>query len=533
MSGTVFKRCGCIGQITTKDGRTVKGQLGSSCPLLRRKSGTWNPRHGTWGFQLQVPGTNPTTRVHLRQSGHTTNDKAQDVLDAVEALLALADAADKPQETRVAIAELIRPALKARTRLPDADEIRRAIALGRPVGEHPTVEQFLNGWIERKKNLKPNGERAYRQQIEGHLIPRLGHHRLDRLNGTHVQEALDAILEESAVIADQNAQRRAVLDESKAAWREHRSDDARRARALLKQMPPFRRTQAAATVQRIRACLRSALSDAIKQNLGVTENAAKHVYLASGRAPKPRSWTEARVAAWRETGIVPFPVMVWTADQTSVFLKAAKKHAYYALFLTVAYTGLRRGEVCALRWADIDFATGRIEIVQQLVQHGWATEIQDETKTTNGDRVIIAVEAVLRALARRRKTQAEQKQAAGKDWTETGLVFTTETGEPIHPSTATDALRDIADRAGLPPIRLHDLRHGTATHALTAGVDMKTVSDLLGHSSITITADTYTSVVDELKRAAADKIADQLALDEEDEEDQDDEDVVQIQSDAA
>jgi integrase len=95
-------------------------------------------------------------------------------------------------------------------------------------------------------------------------------------------------------------------------------------------------------------------------------------------------------------------------------------------------------------------------------------------------------------------------------------VFTTETGTPIHPANVTDALRAIAARAGLPPIRLHDLRHGTATHALSAGVDMKIVSDLLGHSSITITADTYTSVADELKRTAADKIADQLALEDED-----------------
>jgi hypothetical protein len=519
MSGTVYKRCGCVGEITTKDGRTVTGQLGSSCPQLRRKGGTWNPRHGTWGFQLQVKGTNATQRVHLRQSGHTTSDQAETVLKQIEALLDLAEAADDPQATRVAIAELIRPALKDRKLLPNPDEIRRAIGLGRPVDAHPTVEQFLREWIERKKNLKPNGDRAYRQQIESHLIPRLGHHRLDRLNGTHVQEALDAILEESAVIADQNAQRRAVLAESKAAWREHRSDDARRARALLKEMPPFRRTQAPATIQRIRACLRSALSDAIKQNLGVTSNAAKHVYLASGRAPKPRSWTDARVEQWKQTGHVPFPVMVWTAGHTTTFLKAAKSHPYYALFLTVAYTGLRRGEVCALRWSDIDFTTGRIEIVQQLIQHGWATEIQDETKTTTGDRIVIAVEPVRRALAKLRKTQQNQKQAAGERWIETGLVFTTETGTPIHPSTATDALREIAARAGLPPIRLHDLRHGTATHALTAGVDMKTVSDMLGHSTITITADTYTSVVDELKRAAADKIADQLALDDEDEDD--------------
>jgi integrase len=187
------------------------------------------------------------------------------------------------------------------------------------------------------------------------------------------------------------------------------------------------------------------------------------------------------------------------------------------------YTGLRRGEVCALRWADIDFSCGRIEITQQLVQYGWGAEIQDQTKNNAGDRVVIGALPVLKALAKQRKKQQAQKSAMGGRWCESGLVFTTDTGAPIHPSRLTDVLHQISGRAGLPPIRLHDLRHGTATHALSAGVDLKTVSELLGHSSITITADTYTSVADELKRAAADKIADQLAHDD-DEDDNESED---------
>lgn len=522
MNGAIFKRCGCTEPITRPDGSTTRRRLGERCPQLRRADGNWSARHGTWAFQLQVPGTNKNGRVHLRQGGHASKEDAEAALAAVEALLELADAADDPHATRLAIAGLIRPALARRETLPDLDEVRRRIGLGRPADEHVTVEAFLRDWIERKKNLKPNTERSYRQQIDAQLIPRLGHHRIDRLTGAHVQAALDAIAEESAVIADQNNQRHAVVAESKAAWREHRTLDARRARALLKEMPPFRRVQNAASIQRIRGCLRSALTDAQKQRL-VSDNAAKHVYLPSGRAPKPRLWTDARVQAWREGGVVPFPVMVWTAEQTRAFLAAAKKDPYYAAFVVVAYTGLRRGEVCALRWADIDFNTGRIEIVQQLVQYGWHTDIQDETKSSAGDRVVIAVLPVLKALAKQRKKQQAQQDAAGDRWTKTGLVFTTDTGKPIHPSEATDALREIARRADLPPIRLHDLRHGTATHALSAGVDMKTVSEMLGHSSITITADTYTSVADELKRAAADKIADQLALDDEGDDDGEDE----------
>ena len=156
---------------------------------------------------------------------------------------------------------------------------------------------------------------------------------------------------------------------------------------------------------------------------------------------------------------------------------------------------------------------------------GWGPEIQDETKSANGDRVVIAVLPILKALARYRKTKTVREQAAGQAWTKTDLVFTTGTGSPIHPCHVTDTLHALAHHAGLPPIRLHDLRHGAATHALSAGVDMKTISDMLGHSSSIITAGTYTNVADELKRAAADKIAEQLAHDDEDienqEEDQD------------
>src|SRR5439155_18622272 len=80
-------------------------------------------------------------------------------------------------------------------------------------------------------------------------------------------------------------------------------------------------------------------------------------------------------------------------------------------------------------------------------------------------------------------------------WVDTGLVFTTSTGQAVHPADVTDHFQDLARQAGLPPIRLHDLRHGAATIALAAGVDMKTVQAMLRHSSVSITADTYTSVL--------------------------------------
>jgi integrase len=273
-------------------------------------------------------------------------------------------------------------------------------------------------------------------------------------------------------------------------------------------MPDFRRPPGPTTVESIRAALRAALTDACKQQL-VTVNVAKLVNLPPRRRPKPKVWNPTRVAAWRKTGTVPGPVMVWTIEQTRAFLEAARGHPLYPLYLLIAHSGLRRGEAVGLRWEDTDFTTGIIEIRQQIIQNGWETEIA-ETKTEAGERTVIAVPAVLDALAAEQARQQHRRETAAA-WFETGLVFTTDTGAPLHPSQATEQFQQLTKQADLPPIRLHDLRHGAATHALTAGVPLKTVSEMLGHSSYVITADTYTSVADEAKRAAAQAIADLLA----------------------
>jgi integrase-like protein len=90
---------------------------------------------------------------------------------------------------------------------------------------------------------------------------------------------------------------------------------------------------------------------------------------------------------------------------------------------------------------------------------------------------------------------------------DSGYVFTGKTGEPINPNYATTRFRILTDRAGLPPVRLHDLRHGAASLAHEAGADLKTLQDLLGHSSIVVTADTYTSVLPDVQRRCADATA--------------------------
>jgi hypothetical protein len=102
---------------------------------------------------------------------------------------------------------------------------------------------------------------------------------------------------------------------------------------------------------------------------------------------------------------------------------------------------------------------------------------------------------ILRANRSRQLAQRDKRHAAGQVWTESGYVFTRKDGLPINPNYATTRFRKLTDRASLPPVRLHDLRHGAASLAHEAGADLKTLQDLLGHSSIVVTADTYTSVL--------------------------------------
>jgi integrase len=114
---------------------------------------------------------------------------------------------------------------------------------------------------------------------------------------------------------------------------------------------------------------------------------------------------------------------------------------------------------------------------------------------------------MLRRHARRQQAEQAAAQAAGRPCHESGYVFTRPDGTPLHPDYVTQRFRILVARAGLPPIRLHDLRHGAATLAHTAGADLKTVQDQLGHASIGITADLYTNILPATQHHAAEATA--------------------------
>lgn len=135
-------------------------------------------------------------------------------------------------------------------------------------------------------------------------------------------------------------------------------------------------------------------------------------------------------------------------------------------------------------------------------------EIEDgHPKTGAGDDMIPLDSGTVVVLQAHRQRQDEARAEWGQAWQGSGKVFTRQDGSALHPDHVTDAFARLAYGAGLPPIRLHDLRHGAATLMLASGADMKLVQALLRHSSHAITADTYTSVLPEVAREAAEAAA--------------------------
>jgi integrase len=198
--------------------------------------------------------------------------------------------------------------------------------------------------------------------------------------------------------------------------------------------------------------------------------------------------------------------VIWTTEQTRQFLDSQRDDRLSALWRLAAMTGLRRGELAGLSWTDIDLETGTLRVSSTRVVVDYKV-VLSEPKTEGSRRTIALDPATVAALRSHRNRQREEQLSFGIRWDPAGLVFTRENGEAYHPQRFTQMLVAKAKATGLPPIKLHALRHGHATTALEAGVPLKVVSDRLGHSSIAITADTYSHVSVEVDRAAAEQIA--------------------------
>ncbi len=243
------------------------------------------------------------------------------------------------------------------------------------------------------------------------------------------------------------------------------------------------------TVQLVHQVLSKALSDAVRHQL-VPNNVASLV-----EAPR-----RARLE-----------FHTWTGEQAGAFLRHTADERLAALWRLFLTTGMRRGEVAALRWQDVNLERSVLSVRQtgnRLKGGVWTVG----TPKGRGDAAAksrrLSLDAgTVAALRAHRAQQLQERLAWGSDWQDEGLVFTREDGSPLNPTTIGHRLTLRARQANLPHLRLHDLRHTYATLALEAGVHPKVVSERLGHANIGITLNLYSHVSDGMDRDAADRVA--------------------------
>jgi integrase len=491
LKGSTHRRCYC------RDPHTGK-PLGKKCPKLSSR------KHGSYSIRQELPPREDGTRRSFSRAGYESLKAAQADLDHVRALVGLADTDDA--EGLAQIAELLEKVAEEKAPLPNIEATRRRLSHGLDLTSRLTVGEWLDMWLAGKKGRQSAISRD-ESNIRVHLKPRIGHYRLDRLRVAHLSEMFEAIAEANVEIAEGNAARRKAFEDlAQIPWKGREPRARRKAmKAAIAEMEPYRRIVGPATRQRVRSTLRAALNAAIAQQL-ITFNPPAHVELEAGKRPKALVWTEERILHWKRTGEKPSAVMVWTPEHTGLFLDHVAEDRLYALFHLIAFRGLRRGEACGQKWTDTNLGAGLITVAKQLVVDGWEV-YEDDPKTDAGARTIALDSDTVQALKRHRAQQDKDREEWGSAWVETGRVFTKENGETLHPANVTRRFIELYEEIDLPPVRLHDLRHGAATLAHTAGADLKDIQEMLGHSSITITADTYTSLLPEADLAIAEAAA--------------------------
>lgn len=333
------------------------------------------------------------------------------------------------------------------------------------------LEEYLDYWLRAVAavRLKPSTLTSYEVMARIYIAPALGRKRLNRLSPADIRKFLaefrDGCL---CCLRGTDADRR---------------EDDRRCCALGR---CCERRPSARTVQYVHAVLRSALQHAVREEL-VARNVARIV----------------------ETPQVPRQeVRPLDPAEVRTLLKAARPHRLYALWLLLVSVGLRRGEVLALTWDDIDFDRRQLRVRRNLQRI--KTELVFGTpKTARSLRTVALPGRCVDALREHRSAQRAERAAADMDWDPlphqpSGLVFTTPTGRPTDPRSLNRMLEVLCRAANVRGVRVHDLRHTCASLLLAQGVDARTIMETLGHSTITMTLDTYAHVMETtLKQAAA------------------------------
>lgn len=327
-----------------------------------------------------------------------------------------------------------------------------------------TLAGYLTYWLGSVAihRLRENTHTRYATCIRLHLIPGLGTKKVARLTAKDVRTFLDRLRATCQCCAQ-------GLDTA------HRCCTI--GQCCQKRLSPL-------TVTYVHSVLKSALEHAVRED-ELPRNVARNV----------------KTTMYRPRRFQPL-----TATEARQFLDAARTDRLHALYELALRTGLRKGELLGLQWEDLDLRTGTASIRRSLqrTRTGGLTHLP--TKTRASERRIALPTECIHSLKEHRERQEKERETAGPDWRDSGLVFTTPTGGPLDPANLTRRFRSFLGRAGLRRVRFHDLRHSTATLLLEQGIDLVVIKELLGHSHIGVTAGVYAHVRLRLQRRAIDAL---------------------------
>lgn len=325
-----------------------------------------------------------------------------------------------------------------------------------------TVAEFLRTWIDHARTMvSAKTHERYAEIVDKHLIPTLGHHKLQKLQPIHIQAAWS-----DALVKGRRPRPQAPAADNAAAAE-----------------PAAARGLSALTVRHHHRVLRQALANAVRLRLRPI-NPADEV-------KPPR---------------VPHKALkVLDPAQTMRLLAAIGHTAVYIPALLALTCGLRRGEILALRWRDVDLEGGTLSVVQSLEQTKTGVTFK-APKTARGRRTIAIPSIAIDALRKHRVAQGELRLRLGLGRDDDALVVARPDGLPVQPRTLTHEFARLVRRVDVPRVRFHDLRHSHMTHLLQAGINPKIASERAGHASVSITLDVYSHVLPGMQEDAAAKV---------------------------
>lgn len=306
-----------------------------------------------------------------------------------------------------------------------------------------TVGKVLEEWLERDVKQRPLTRtlESYESLVRVHLQPGIGRRKLSELTVRDVEEFL---------------------------------------RAKAKEKGPHGRPYSASTLESLRAVLAGALTYAQRLDL-VYRNVAHLARIPAGLAPQQRT--------------------AMTPEMARTFLEKIRGHRLEAFYAVAIAIGLRQGEALGLRWSDVDLDGRRLHVRMQLDRVDGKHILRPPKR--HQVRTIPLPETSVTALREHRKRQAEERLAAGPEWSDWDLVFPSQRGTPMDRSNVSHRFQELLTRLGLPKQVFHELRHTCSSLLLAQGVHPRAVMEILGHSQMSTTTDIYSHASPDLLEDAA------------------------------